>query len=70
MKTELLDGVEGLVGTVDSGSVEFLEAQYVCGEFFFPTMLISPNVGTEKVTSCIHSGIRCFHPYVMKRKET
>lgn len=43
MKTELLDGVEGLVGTVDSGSVEFLEAQYVCGEFFFPDHAYQPK---------------------------
>ena len=34
MKTELLDGVEGLVDAVDSINVEVLEIQYVWGEFF------------------------------------
>lgn len=43
MKTELLDGVEGLVGAVDSINVGFLEAQYVCGEFFPGHAYLSPN---------------------------
>lgn len=34
MKTDLLDGVEGLVDAVNSINVEFLEIQNVCGDFF------------------------------------
>lgn len=34
MKTELLDGAEGLVDAVDAINVGFLEIQYVWGDFF------------------------------------
>lgn len=37
---------------------------------FFLAVLISPNVGTEKVTSCIHSGIKCFYACVMMDHRT
>lgn len=37
---------------------------------FFQAMHSSLNVGAEKVKRWFHSGIRHFHAYLVKRKET